>query len=164
MRRLAAAAGAVAVIAVPLALAGGGGSGNRNLRAELSDAVEHATVVDLGSLTSFRWTAVYAFGPAAGAAEVDAALGFVWRDAPSEAPLALGHRPVLLFVDGRRVVRMVDYAHGAGRTECLQGRRFARAEARFVVAGPARVLVPAVRPAARQRQLVARCLARMTPR
>jgi hypothetical protein len=169
VRRLVPAVVAAGVLAALAAAGVFGGTGNAgNVGANLVHAVggwkKRTTVVDLAQLTPFPWTRVFVFGRWTSADEIDAALGQRWRVGEVEAPAASHARGLLVFLDGRRVVREVALGH-IPRFACIEGYSFTPRDARFLVTTSLQrprddtrpELVPRVANAARQRLLVKEC-------
>jgi membrane-associated phospholipid phosphatase len=130
------------------------------------------TSVDLSALMPFPWTRVYVFGRGTRPSQIDRTLGFRWTPAPTEAPRHTSMAILLLFVQGgtvqRQVVREAAYGETDPLFDCIVGKSFSRARARFEVvervvpAEPSplirRALVPIVSSPTRERELKRACL------
>ena len=132
-RLLALGTAATACTAVLLAV-GWGGSAGPNIgaalgRAALDPRSGYPAEVDLAALAPFAWTRVYVFGSDTTAAAIEGALGFRWRDTSFQLPG--GASGLLVFVNGVRVVRELRFTSSEPRLDCISGRSFSRASARF---------------------------------
>lgn len=168
------AAVAAVVAAMSLAAAAAGSRGPSTLASGLSRSLPPLPAarqtVDLAALMPFPWTRVFVFGLGTRPAEIDRALGFNWKPAPSEAPLDPSATVLLLFVNGgtqrREVVREAIYGESTPRFDCIAGKSFTRGQARFTVVEryapweptTRRALVPIVDSPNRQRALRSACL------
>lgn len=137
-----------------LSVAGTCAPRDASIEAALAGAVSRGsgTEVDLAVLASFPWERFYVFPPYSDTARIDSVLGFRWSGARrSSIPMSESVN-LLVFVEGRRVVRALELPRSKGDFyQAFRPAGYRRTEARFRVredgsmvgGAPHYVLIPA---------------------
>ena len=90
--------------------------------------------MDVGTLAPGEWTRLYVFNPYTHPPEVDSLLGFHWNEEEQEDLKMRDDINLLVFVDGKRVLKHIAFPRGRGDFCCFErNAAYTRERARFIV-------------------------------
>lgn len=100
------------------------------LEQALRSSAQAGGTLKMEDATDFAWDTLHVFGPYVTAEEIHRQLGFEWAGAMDQD---FDSHTLLVFAQGQKVVKRLDFPRGKGDFADMSGKRFTRQDARFLL-------------------------------
>ena len=117
------------------------------LEQALRSSAQAGGTLKMEDATDFAWDTLHVVGPYVTAEEIHRQLGFEWSGATNQD---FDSHTLLIFTQGQKVVKHLDFPRGKGDFAEMSGKHFTREDARFLLKlDDGRIRVSPAPPAAR---------------